>query len=82
MPLRLPGIAVAVPLFPSPDHQPAKVLSQGIAYQRRAILSGAARGLIGSTQELPIENDLDGHHTMLILLHSILHIHCASLFLY
>jgi hypothetical protein len=71
--LRPSRIAVAVVLFPGSDLQFPEVLAQGITYQCGSIPFRLACSLIGSTQELLIENNLDCFH-MSILFHSILHI--------
>ena len=52
--------------------QPAKVLTKGIANQRRAILFLQACGSVGLAKERFVEDDLDGFH-MWTLFHSILH---------
>jgi len=58
--LRLPHIALPVAFFPRAHLQTPEVLSQGIPYQRGTISLRPARRLIGSLQQLLIENDLDG----------------------
>jgi len=46
--------------------------AQRFAYEGGTILFRSARGLVGSAQQLRIENNLDCFH-MSILLHSMLH---------
>lgn len=60
--LRPPGIALAILLFTRPDFQFAKVITQGVTYQGRPILLAAVRRLVGSTQKLLVENNLDCNH--------------------
>ena len=57
-------IALAVAVFPAPELQSLQVLPERVAYQGGAISSRPARGLIGSLQQLLVEDNLHDLHTV------------------
>ena len=65
-------VTFAVALLEFPDVQPSKVLTKGIANQRRPIQFCATRSPVCGAQQFRVEDNLDGFH-MWTLLHSILH---------